>query len=136
VRRARIRGLEIAGAGLLVLALGLFLFIFRLQQRGQTAIHESDLAFHRGDLREAVRKAEVAFLAYVPGSEHVSAAEERLVAVARGAEAEKNFALARSAWEALRVAYGRTRYPGRPTPRYWEESDRAVERLDSSLERK
>ena len=99
-------------------------------------MQQSDLAFHRGELPDAIRYAEAALLAYVPASSHVEQAEARLVAVARGAEAERNFALARSAWEALRVGYYRTRYPGKPTPRYAAEAERAIVRLDLVLQAK
>jgi hypothetical protein len=136
VRHARTRGLEVVGAVVLALLLGLFVLGFGLGERGRAAMQESDAAFHRGDLAESVRNAERALVLYVPASAHVREAEERLVSIARGAEAEKNWQLARRSWEALRVGYERTWYPGRPRARYSTEIERAVARLDQQLTRK
>lgn len=85
-----------------------------LTGRGQHEMSESDRAFHDGDLREAVRHARAAALAYVPGASHVQRAHARLLAIARGAEAEGNFDMARLSWDALRLVHVQTDYPGRP----------------------
>jgi len=124
------------GAVVLVVGLGLVVFTFELRQRGQAAMERSDAAFHHGKLRESIREAERALLAYVPSSQHVQRAEERLVAIGRGAETEQRLDVARAAWEALRVGYFRTTYPGKPAPSYQAEAERALARIDGELARK
>jgi hypothetical protein len=136
VRRARTRGLEVGGAVVLAVLLGLLVLVLRLGERGRLAMKDSDTAFHRGDLAESIRAAEVALLSYVPASSHIQEAEERLVSIARGAEAGHNWQLARASWEALRVGYERTSYPGRPKARYASELKLALARLEEQLARK
>ncbi len=85
-----------------------------LTGRGQDEMKQSDQAFHEGDLRASIRFARKAALSYVPGSSHVGAAHARLEAIARGAEAEGNFEIARLAWDSLRLVHVQTDYPGRP----------------------
>jgi hypothetical protein len=73
----------------------------RVITRGTAALESSDRAFDRGELESAVLEARTAALAYVPGAPHVSSAYERLAAIARGAEAEGRYALARTAWSSV-----------------------------------
>ncbi len=96
-------------------------------------MRESDQTFHRGALSESMRGAELALRAYVPGAPHVHAAEDRLRAIARGAEAEGKLSIARAAWDALRVHEERTKYPGRGGTRYGEEASAALIRIDRRL---
>jgi hypothetical protein len=136
VRRTGVRVLEVSGAIVLALALGLLVFTLELQYRGRSAMERSDAAFHRGDLRESIREAQTALLAYVPSSDHVREAEQRLVAIGRGAETDQKFEVARAAWESLRVGYLRTHYPGKPDAEYLREAERALSRIDGELAKK
>jgi hypothetical protein len=89
----------------LVIVIGLFaVFTARVVSRGTEALAKSDTAFDRGDLETSVLEARVAALAYAPGAPHVSAAYERLAAIARGAEAEGRYVVARTAWGAIERA--------------------------------
>jgi hypothetical protein len=93
--------------------LALLLLGVVLVRRGEAALTRSDEAFHGGHLQVAIAEAKQSALAYVPGSEHVLGATERLEAIARGAEADGRRDLARLAWDALRVVDEQTAYPGR-----------------------
>lgn len=125
----------LSGVALLLLALllGGGVWTYRLLERGEQSMRESDQAFHRGALSESMRGAELALRAYVPGAPHVHAAEDRLRAIARGAEAEGKLTIARAAWDALRVHEERTDYPGRGATRYGEEASAALIRIDRRL---
>lgn len=94
-------------------------------------MERSDAAFHRGDLVEAIAEARTAALYYVPGARHVHEAEGRLEAIARGAEAEGNWKLARRAWDALRLIAQQTHYPGRPASEAGQRAQKALKRLDA-----
>lgn len=65
---------------------------------------ESDRSFNAGRLDESVRYARRAALLYVPGAEHVDAAYQRMLAIARGAEVARDKATAALAWRAIRAA--------------------------------
>lgn len=116
--------------GVLAVLVGLAVWTVRLLDQGERAMLASDQAFHTGNLRDAMRSAEAALRAYVPGSDHVRSAEDRLRAIARGSEAEGELMVARSAWEALRIYDERTDYPGRGPTRYRAEADAALVRID------
>lgn len=127
--RARI--LSRLAQALLVFLLVIVIFGWRERQRGVAHLERSDSAFHQNDLLTALREARAAGLAYVPGSGHVRAAEERLEAIARGAEAEGRFDLARRAWDALRVVTEATEYPGRAASPAGQRAREALKRLDA-----
>lgn len=131
--RARTSILALIAFGLFGLTVGLVVWSVRLLGQGERAMQASDRAFHAGDLREAVRSAESALNAYVPGSNHVRSAEDRLRAIARGSEAEGRLMTARTAWDALRVYDERTKYPGRGPTRYRAEAEAALVRIDRLL---
>jgi hypothetical protein len=89
----------------LVVVVGLSaVYTARVVSRGNAALSASDAAFDRGDLEAAILEARIAALAYAPGAPHVAAAYERLTAVARGAEAEGRYTVARTAWGAVERA--------------------------------
>lgn len=121
-----------AGVVLLVLstlgaAVGGFSFV--LVRRGGERMDESDQAFHRGDLRASLYRARDAGLLFVPGASHVRAAEERLRAIAVGAEAEADFELAWLAWDALRLVDEETTYLGRGDTEAGRQAREGLERL-------
>lgn len=124
------RVLAITSGVVVALAVVLVLFALREIERGRDSLLASDAAFHRNDLPLAIREARSAGLAFVPGAEHVRRAEERLEAIARGAEAEGKVELARSAWDALRLVAAETDYPGRGDSEAGLRAEEALERLD------
>src|SRR5262249_32206182 len=95
VRGALLLGLAFAGCGLLAL---------RTLGRGSAELAASDAAFESGQGELALRPAERAAAAYVPGGAHVSAAYARLRALAVGAEREGDRDFAARAWRAERAA--------------------------------
>ena len=119
--------------GVVALVLGFVALVavagISLTRQGTHEMSLSDDAFHSGKLRESVAHARAAALSYVPGSEHVRAANERLEAIARGAEAEGNDELALFAWDALRQAQVETSYPGRPKSELLERAEAGILRL-------
>jgi hypothetical protein len=98
-------------------------------QRGEREMLESDRAFDAGQLGLAVLHARRAATAYVPGARHVISGYERMRAVARGAERERDVALARSAWGALRAAAIESRHLWQPHPEALAEADAELARL-------
>lgn len=91
----------------LVVALGLVSFAlgtFRTLERGQQELARSDAAFDRGELEPALLHARRAAFLYVPGAPHVTAAYERIRAIALGSERAREPLLAASAWRAMRAA--------------------------------
>jgi hypothetical protein len=98
--------------------------------RGESALRASDAAFHRGDLQESVLHARAAAQAYVPGAPHVAAGYERLEAIARGAEAEGRYDLARSAWGAVRSSVVQTSHWLIPRQDALERANQALTRLN------
>ena len=114
---------------LLVVALGAM--TFRVVRDGETALTESDAAFHRGDLSNAVLYARRAAIAYAPGAPHTRAALKRLRAVAVGSEGVGDVASARLAWGAIRAAAVETRSFTEPYASERAEADQALARLAS-----
>lgn len=100
-----------------------------LTSKGRSEMLKSDSAFHEGDLRASIFFARKAALSYIPGSAHVEAAHDRLEAIARGAEAAGDESLARIAWDALRVSFEQTNYPGRPKSKRQERAVKNLQRL-------
>jgi hypothetical protein len=92
-------------AWLMVLAvIGLMVVTARAILEGERQMKQSDEAFHRGDVRNAVLHARRAAILYAPGAPHVNLAYTRLIAVALGAEAAGDVQTARLAWRAVRGA--------------------------------
>lgn len=106
-----------------------------LTRRGRAEMDKSDAAFHAGDVRAAAVHAKAAALAYVPGSEHVLLAYERLEAVAKGAESKGDLQVARWAWETLRAVHAETRYPGRPLSAYERAAEAGIARTGQAMDR-
>lgn len=124
------QALKSAALLLLLFIAAVLVFAFSSIGRGQAAMKRSDAAFHAGELLLSIQEARSAALAYVPGARHVKEAEARLLAIARGAEAEGRRDLARAAWDALRVVEEQTSYPGRGHLPLGDEARSAIERLD------
>ena len=115
---------------LVVVALGAM--TFRVVRDGETALAESDAAFHRGDLANAVLYARRAAIAYAPGAPHTRAALKRLRAVAVGSEGVGDLGSARLAWGAIRAAAVETRSFMEPYASARAEADQALARLASA----
>jgi hypothetical protein len=117
-------------AALMTIALVVFaLLAHRSIARGDREMQESDRAFDSGRLELAVLHARRAAAAYVPGAQHVAAGFDRLRAVARGAERERQLDLARDAWGAVRAAAIESRHLWQPHPEALREADAEFARL-------
>jgi hypothetical protein len=95
---------------------------------GQAALDRSEQAFDDGRLRVSLDEARVAAALVVFGAEHVGRADDRLRAIAFGAEARGDEVLARRAWSALRGAAIERRHPLASEPAL-DEADRQLARL-------
>lgn len=93
-------------AGVLTLAL----LTVRAIVSGQAEMEKSDRAFDEGNLPIATLHARRAATLYAPGAAHVSAAYERLIAIAVGSEAAGEPEVAGQAWRAVRGAALETRH--------------------------
>jgi hypothetical protein len=118
-----------ASFGLTVVAVALGAMTYRVVSDGSAALAESDAAFHRGDLPNAVLFARRAALAYAPGAPHTRAALARLRAIAVGSEGIGDAQTARLAWGAVRAAAVETRHAVVPYARELDEANRALARL-------
>ena len=114
---------------LVVLTLGVM--TFRVVRDGEAALAESDAAFHRGDLANAVLFARRAAISYAPGAPHTRAALARLRAVAVGSEGVGDVGSARLAWGAIRSAAVETRSLTEPYADERREADQALARLSA-----
>jgi hypothetical protein len=117
-----------------LVTIGLMVFALLAQrsiEAGEREMRESDRAFDAGQLELAVLHARRAATAYVPGAPHVASGYERLRAVARGAERERDVALARGAWGAARAAAIESRHLWQPNPDVLREAEAALERLSA-----
>jgi hypothetical protein len=114
---------------LLAIVVILGVMTYRALRDGRAALENSERAFDRGDLPNAVLHARKAVLAYAPGVPHVRAGVERLRAVAVGAEAAGDLASARLAWGALRGALLEVRHLRQPLAADLSEADRNLARL-------
>jgi hypothetical protein len=103
------------------------LYVMTLE-RGEAAMARSDAAFDQGQLQTALDEARVAAACALPFASHVRAADDRLLAIAVGAEAHGNDRLARRAWAALRGAALERRHPFSSEPTL-EQADRQLARL-------
>lgn len=104
---------------------------YRVVRDGEAALAESDAAFNRGDLANAVLFARRAAIAYAPGAPHTRAALARLRAVAVGSEGAADVASARLAWGAIRSAAVETRSLTEPYAAERAEADQALARLSA-----
>lgn len=114
---------------LLAIVVILGMMTYRAVRDGRVALENSEKAFDRGDLPNAVLHARKAVLAYAPGVPHVRAGVERLRAVAVGAEAAGDLGSARLAWGALRGALLEVRHLRQPLAADLAEADRNLSRL-------
>jgi hypothetical protein len=122
-------GARRASLALTLVVLALAAMTFRVVRDGEEALGESDRAFNRGDLSNAVLYARRAATAYAPGAPHTRAALARLRAVAVGSEGVGDLGSARLAWGAIRAAAVETRFFVEPYAAEREEADRALARL-------
>jgi len=122
-------GARRASLGLTFVVLALGAMTFRVVRDGEAALAESDAAFHKGDLANAVIHARRAAIAYAPGAPHTRAALARLRAVAVGSEGVGDVGSARLAWGAIRAAAVETRSLTEPYAAERAEADRALARL-------
>jgi hypothetical protein len=99
---------------------------------GEREIAASDAAFDADDLHAAIQHARRAASAYAPGAPHVERGYERLLAIARGAEATGQPAVAVLAWQAQRAAVLESRSFFQPFPARLEEADRNLSRLEAA----
>jgi hypothetical protein len=126
VRHAVCHGLAtLASVTLVIVAFA----VHRIQQLGGLEMAESDRAFDAGQLELAVRHARRAASAELPGAEHVRLGYERLRAVARGAERERNLDLARWSWQGVRAAALESRHLWQPHAAELNEADAELARL-------
>jgi hypothetical protein len=123
--------LRIVAIAVLVAVLGLALVTGRAIVEGEAEMTKSDGAFNEGDLRMAILHARRAATLYAPGAPHVSAAYERLVAIANGAEATGRRDAAQSAWRAVRAAALETRHVRVPHQAELDLANRALARLSA-----
>lgn len=119
------------------LALACFFVVFafaalcvRAVVEGESEIAASDAAFDKGDLPAAIEHARRSATAYVPGAPHVGRAYERLRAIALGAEAAGQPAVAFSAWQAVRSAALESRHLSTPRAAELERANQNLARLE------
>jgi hypothetical protein len=118
------------GACLLVLFAGVA--TLRAVLDGEREIAASDAAFDANDLHGAIAHARRAASAYAPGAPHVERGYQRLLAVARGAEATGRPELAMLAWQAVRAAVLESASLWHPFSERLEEANRNLSRLSAS----
>jgi hypothetical protein len=99
---------------------------------GERELRASDAAFDANDLQGAIEHARRAASAYAPGAPHVERSYERLLAIARGAEATGQGAVAMQAFQAERAAVLESASFFQPFPERLEEADRNLARLSAS----
>jgi hypothetical protein len=99
---------------------------------GEREIAASDVAFDANDLHATIQHARRAASAYAPGAPHVERAYQRLLAVARGAEATGRPEIALLAWQAERAAVLESASFWHPFSERLEEANRNLARLSAS----
>lgn len=104
----------------------------RAELDGEREIAASDAAFDANDLHGAIQHARRAASAYAPGAPHVERGYQRLLAIARGAEATGRPELATLAWQAERAAVLESASLWRPFSERLEEANRNLARLSAS----
>jgi hypothetical protein len=120
-----------AAAGVLMAVLVLGLITARAIALGEAEMASSDASFNEGDLPNALLHARRAAVLYAPGAPHVSAAYERMTAIATGAEASGNAEIARSAWRAIRGDLIETQHVVVPDRELLERANRNLARLEA-----
>jgi hypothetical protein len=115
-------------------ALVLFLGVATLRAvlDGEREITASDAAFDANDLHASIQHARRAASAYAPRAPHVERGYERLLAIARGAEASGQADIALLAWQAQRAAVLESQSLLRPFPERLEEANRNLARLQAA----
>lgn len=96
---------------------------------GERELRASDAAFDANDLPGAIEHARRAASAYAPGAPHVERSYERLLAIARGAEAAGLSPIAMQAYQAERAAVLESASLWQVFPARLEEADRNLARL-------
>ena len=119
---------------LLLVVLGVAWITIQAVRAGETELAESDAAFDAGDLYEASSHARRAATHYAPGAPHVTAAYERLRAIAVGSEAIGDVDSALFAWRAMRGAALQTRHLWLVHPHELELANQAIARLEARLQ--
>src|SRR6478609_5184511 len=99
---------------------------------GERELAASDAAFDANDLQGAIEHARRAASAYAPGAPHVEQSYQRLLAVARGAEASGQPDVAMQAYQAQRAAVLESASLWQPFPERLEEANRNLARLAAS----
>jgi len=99
---------------------------------GEREIAASDAAFDANDLHATIQHARRAASAYAPGAPHVERGYQRLLAVARGAEATGRPEIAMLAWQAERAAVLESASFWHPFADRLEEANRNLSRLSAS----
>jgi hypothetical protein len=99
---------------------------------GEREIAASDAAFDADDLHAAIQHARRAASAYAPGAPHVERGYQRLLAIARGAEATGQPGVAMLAWQAQRAAVLESESFFQPFPARLEDADRNLARLEAA----
>jgi hypothetical protein len=102
--------LKRAALAMLLGVLTLAALTARMIVDGEAELRASDAAFDRGDLAESTLHARRAATLYAPGAPHVTAAFERMRAIALGAESQGDVNMARRAWGSIRGAALETRH--------------------------
>lgn len=116
-----------------VSALVLFLGVATLRAvlDGEREMQQSDVAFDAGDLHASIAHARRAASAFAPSAPHVERGHQRLLAVARGAEAAGKPEIAMLAWQAERAALLESASLWQPFPERLEEANRNLARLSA-----
>ena len=99
---------------------------------GERELKLSDAAFDANDLHGAIQHARRAASAYAPGAPHVERGYQRLLAVARGAEAIGKADVAMQAFQAERAAVLESASLLHPFPERLEEANRNLARLSAA----
>lgn len=99
---------------------------------GQREVAASDAAFDASDLHGAIQHARRAASAYAPGAPHVQRGYDRLLAIARGAEASGQPDVALLAWQAQRAAVLESASLFQPFPGRLDEANRNLARLQAA----
>ncbi len=116
-------------AGFGVVAVGFIGAAIEIERSGRAAMVESDRAFDRGEMIEAITYAHQARRSYVPWLPHLELAQGRLRAIALGAEATNRPNVAILAWSAVRSAEHETRWFSVEDSPAYREANRHLVRL-------
>ena len=117
--------------GALLVVLAMAALTARAVVEGREQMRLSEQAFDQGDVRTSLVHARRAAVLYAPGAPHVGQAYQRLIAIARGAEAARDGEMAAMAWRAVRGAALETRHVWVPRAKELEQANRALARLEA-----